>query len=229
VGPPSGTGSTIFSPTETGRTFSIHEGINVGGAYPDKIVFLGDQREFTLNTINDSLTTMTIAESLQPSRTNRTWEIRRPAYDTASTTTEATKTARLTRPGNTAASSATSLGTYPIQSGDLCHDSRGTYRLFSEDIGSGFQRADGVIAGGNGVLTGSGFTSDDVGRLLYIASGANTGIYEIQTYSSPTSITVKNHYDGTAISFTADAGPVTYQIYGDRRFRLTRFVVGLRA
>jgi len=229
VGPPSGTGSTLFSPTETGRTFSIHEGISVGGVSPDKIVFLGDLREFTLATINDSLTTMTIAESLQPVRANRTWEIRRPAYDTASATTEATKTARLTRPGNTVAGDTGSLGTYPVQTGDLCHDSRGTFRLFSEDIGSGFQRADGVIAGGNGVLTGTGFTSDDVGRLLYIVSGVNTGIYEIQTYSSSTSITVKNHYDGTAVSFTADAGPVTYQIYGDRRFRLTRFVVGLRA
>jgi hypothetical protein len=229
VGPPSGTGSTVFSPTETGRTFSIHEGINVGGVSPDKFVFLSDNKEFTLATINDSLTTLTFVESLQPSRTNQAWEIRRPAYDTASATTEGTKTARLVRPGNTPPGG----GVYPIQSGDLCHDKMGPFRFFSEDIGAGFQRADGVIAGGNGDITGSGFSPDDVGRLLYIVSGTgtqlNNGIYEIQTYTSPTSVTVKNHYTGAAVSFTADAGPVTYQIYGDRRFRLTRFVIGLRA
>lgn len=215
---PSG-GSVSWAGTESSIAFSVHEGFNVGGTSPDKFTFLEDGREFTLLTINDALTSITISETLQPSRTNKTWEIRRPGYDTTSATTEATKSARLVRP----------LTTYPVQSGDLAHDSRGCYRFLSEDIGTGFQRADGVIPGGSGAFTGTGFSPDDVGRLLYITTGANAGIYEISVYTSATSITVKNHYTGAAVSFTADAGPVTYQIYGDRRFRLTRFVVGLRA
>lgn len=229
---PSATQITVTTPsgaavswagTETGINLSVHEGINVGGVSPDKFVFLSDGREFTLATINDTLTTLTISENQQPSRTNQAWEIRRAGYQTNSVTTEGTKTARLVFPDNT----------YPVQTGDVCHDSRGCNRFFSEDIGTGFQRANGVIAGGNGILTGTGFAPDDVGRLLYIVSGTgtqvNNGIYEIQTYTSATSVTVKNHYTGAAVSFTADAGPVTYQVYGDRRFRLTRFVVGLRA
>jgi hypothetical protein len=219
---PSGT-AVSWGANESGISFSVHEGINVGGVSPDKFVFTDDGKEYTLLTINDSLTTLTIAETLAPSRTNKAWEIRRPGYDTASNTTEATKTARLTRP----------MTTYPVQSGDLLHDAKGTYRFFSEDIGTGFQRADGVIAGGNGNITGSGFSPDDVGRLLYIISGtstqANNGIWEIDQYTSSSSIRVKNHYTGVAAVLTADAGPVTYQILGDRRFRLTRFVVGLRA
>ncbi len=220
---PSGS-SVSWGATESSISFSVHEGFNAGGATPDKFVFLEDGREFTLATVNDALTTLTFSESLQPTRTNKTWEIRRPGYDTASATTESGKTARLTRPQTTPGP-----GTYPIQSGDLCHDSRGCYRLFSEDIGTGYQRTDGTISGGSGVFTGSGFSPDDVGRLLYITTGVNLGIYEISVYTSSSSITVKNHYTGAATSFTADAGPVTYQVYGDRRFKLTRFVVGLRA
>jgi hypothetical protein len=225
---PSATQITVTTPsgsavswgaTESSIAFSVHEGINVGGVSPDKFVFTEDGKEYTLLTINDALTTLTIAETLSPARTNKAWEIRRPGYATASSTTEATKTARLTRP----------QVTYPVQSGDLLHDAKGTYRFFAEDIGTGFQRADGVIAGGNGNITGTGFTSDDVGRLLYIASGVNTGVWEIDLYTSPTVIRVKNHYTGAAATLTADAGPVTYQILGDRRFRLTRLVVGLRA
>jgi len=229
---PSATQITVTTPsgaavswagTESGINFSVHEGINVGGVSPDKFVFLSDGREFTLATINDALTTLTISETLQPSRANQAWEIRRAGYQTNSVTTEGTRTARLVFPNFT----------YPVQTGDVCHDSRGCNRFFSEDIGTGFQRANGVIPGGNGNITGTGFSPDDVGRLLYIVSGtatqANNGIYEISVFNSATSVTVKNHYTGAAVSFTADAGPVTYQIYGDRRFRLTRFVVGLRA
>jgi hypothetical protein len=219
---PSGS-SVSWAGTESGIVFSVHEGINVGGVSPDKFVFLEDGREFTLATINDALTTLTIAETLQPSRTNKTWEIRRPGYQTSSVTTEGTKTARLLFPQNT----------YPVQTGDVVHDSRGCNRFFPEDIGTGFQRADGVIAGGNGNITGTGFSVDDVGRLLYIVSGtatqANNGIYEISVFNSATSVTVKNHYTGAAVSLTADTGPVTYQLYGDRRFKFTRLVVGLRA
>lgn len=308
VGPPSGVGSTVFSPTETGLTFSIHEGIAVGGTYPDKFVFrrLGtagdvtttvatnqlnsasggftdadrgklirvwgatndngtylivkvnsatqvlvttsfgdavsfvggtggsfevdsDLREYSIAAINDALTTITISESLSPALTNKPWEIRRPAYDTTSTTTEASKFARLTR-------LIVGGGTMPVQSGDIGNDRSGHLRFFSEDIGGsatagagGYQRADGVIAGGSGAFTGSGFSPDDVGRLLYIDTGANMGVYEISVFTSSTAITVKNHYTGAAVSLTADAGPVTYRVFGDRRFRLTKYATGLRA
>lgn len=214
---PSGS-AVAWAGTESNIQFTVHEGINVGGVAPDYIRF-ADGRELTLATINDTLTTLTVAESGQPARTNVTWEIVRPGYDTSSTTTEATKTSRVVRPQST----------YPVQSGDLCADSRGSYRFFSEDIGSGYQRADGVVPGGSGSFTGTNFTPDDVGRLLYITTGVNIGIYEISVYTSATSITVKNHYTGAAVSLTADAGPVTYQVFGDRRFRLAKLVVGLRA
>jgi hypothetical protein len=219
---PSGS-SVSWGSSESSIQFTVHEGINVGGVSPDKIVFLSDNKEYTLASINDACTTMTIAESLTVARTNQTWEIRRPGYQTSSVTTEATKTARLVEPSLT----------YPVQTGDVCHDYKGCHRFFGEDIGTGFQRADGVIAGGSGAFAGSGFSSDDIGRLLYITSGtatqANNGIYEISGFTSSTSITVKNHYTGAAVSFTADGGPVTYQVLGDRRFRFTRFVIVLRA
>lgn len=204
--------------TDAAVVFSVHEGINAGGTYPDKIVFLSDMREYTIATINDALTTITINETLQLPRTNQTWEIRRSAYDTSSVTTEPSKVARLTRPGST----------YPIQSGDICHDSRGAHRFFTEDIGMGQLRVSGQTSAGSATFTGGGFTSDDIGRLLYIASGADKGIYEIATRSSSTTITVKNHYTGGAVTFTGVAG-LNYQIFGDRRFRIVKYVTGLRA
>lgn len=200
-------------------SFTVHSGINAGGTAPDKFAFTGDQREYTILTINDALTTITISETLQYVRTNQAWEIRRPAYDTTSATTDATKTARIVRPQST----------YPVQSGDVAQDSRGHYRFFSEDIGSGCQRADGVIVGGSGAFTGSGFCSDDVGRLLYIDTGTNKGIYQISAFTSATAVVVNNHYTGAAVSLSADAGPVTYRVLGDRRFRLAKYVTGLRA
>ena len=218
VSTPSG-GVVTWAGSESGITMTFHEGINVGGTYPDKFVFLSDGREYTIATINDTLTTITVSESLTPARTNLTWEIRRPAYDTSSSTTDATKSARLVRPGTT----------YPLQSGDVAHDSRGALRYFAEDIGTGFQRADGATTISTGTFTGSSFTPDDVGRLLYVQSGADKGIYEISAYSNSTTITVKNHYTGAATSFTANASTLTYQIFGDRRFRISKYVTGLRA
>jgi hypothetical protein len=239
-------GSIVFAATDLGKVIRVTGATADNGSYIIKTIpstsqvtvtttsggavsFLGgtggtlevdsDLREYTILTLNDALTTITISETLQPAKMGFEWEIRRPAYDTTSATTEPAKTARIVRPQST----------YPVQSGDICQDSRGHYRFFSEDIGTGYQRADGVIAGGSGVLTGSGFCSDDVGRLLYIDTGANKGIYEISVFTSATSITVKNHYTGAAVSFTADAGPVTYRIFGDRRFRLAKYVTGLRA
>jgi len=212
-------GAVSWGVGETGIQFSVHEGIAAGGANPDKIRFLSDNTEYNIATINAVGTTLTITESLQVPRTNQPWEIIRAGYDTASITTDATKNARLVRTATT----------YPIQSGDMAHDSRGAYRFFAEDIGTGYQRADGVISTASNVFTGSDFSKDDEGRLLYIISGANTGIYEIQTYSGPTSIIVKNHYTGGIVTFTIDTGPITYQVQGDRRFRLSKYVASLRA
>lgn len=224
VGPCSGTGSTTFT-NESGLTFTVHEGINAGGTYPDKFVFLSDFREYTIATVSDNLQTITVTESLTPARSGATWEIRRPAYDTASATTEPTKTARLVRPATT----------YPVQSGDIAHDSRGAHRYYQEDIGimttgtSAHQRADGQcnVAGG---FTGTGFTPDDVGRLLYILSGNDIGVYEIDSWTSSTVIVAKNHYTGLSVTFTDTATTgLTYQIHGDRRVRLSKYVTGLRA
>jgi hypothetical protein len=215
---PSGS-AVSWSGTETGVLGGLHEGINAGGTNPDKFVFLEDQREFTIISINDACDTITIAETGQPARTNKTWEIRRPGYDTASATTEAGKGSRLVRPGTT----------YPLQTGDVCVDSRGATQIFGEDIGTGFEFAGGATSGGNTVTTTNNkFTKSHVGRLMYIMTGVNKGIYEISAVASPSSLTVINHYTGGAVTLTADAG-LTYRIYGDRRFRLTRFVVGLRA
>lgn len=214
---PSGTGNFAFTGTSA-QTANFHEGINAGGSSPDKFMFLSDLREFTILSINNAMDTITINETLQPARTNRTWEIRRPGYDTSSATTEATKTARLTRP----------YLTYPVQSGDMCHDSRGHYRFFSEDVGTGYQRTGGSAAGGNNIFTGTGFNPDDVGRLLFITTGTNVGIWEIASYTNATTITVKNHYTGAAATLAADAA-MTYQVIGDRRFIVTKYVVGLRA
>ena len=65
--------------------------------------------------------------------------------------------------------------------------------------------------------------------VFYVQSGADKGIYEISAYSNSTTITVKNHYTGAATSFTANASTLTYQIFGDRRFRISKYVTGLRA
>lgn len=118
---------------------------------------------------------------------------------------------------------------YPIQTGDICADSRGALRFYSEDIGAAATRSDGSITGGSGVFTGTLFTQDDVGRILVITTGVNKGAYRISVFTSATSITVVNAYTGAAVSFTADAGPVTYKMYGERRFRLAKYVVTLRA
>lgn len=227
----SGTAITVTTPTggavtftgATGSTFSVHEGISVGGVAPDRIVFLDNQtREYTIATINNALDTITILEADQVAMTGKQWEIRRPSFDTASNTVDSTKLARLVRPETT----------YPLQMGDVAHDSRGALRFFVDDIGTGNSRSDGSITGGNGVFVGSGFCPDDVGRLLYITTGnaANLGIWKISVFTNATTITVVNAYTGAAVVFTADvAADKVYKIYGDRRFKITKQVTALRA
>ena len=224
VVPPSGVGTVTFTGT-TGCVFTVHEGIAGTGSAPDRIVFLDDlTREYTIATINDALTTITIAEARQTAVTGKQWEIRRPAFENASGSVDSTKLARLNEPATT----------YPLQPGDVACDSRGGLRFWVDDIGSGNQRTNGVLAGGNKVLTGTDFCSDDVGRLLYIvnsATTANNGIYAITAVNvGGTTATVDSAYPGGTISnFTADAGPITYKVYGDRRFKITKQVTTLRA
>lgn len=217
---PSGS-AVSWGATEGSIQFTVHEGINVGGSTPDKFVFLSDNREFSIATISDNLQTITISETFQPARSLSNWEIRRPGYDTSSTTTEPAKFARLTRP----------MSTYPIQTGDICQDSRGHHRFFSDDIGAGTVRAGASIDGGDDVFkdnTNTPFTPDDVGRLLVITSGVNAGLYEIYAFITDAGVQLKDHITGAAVVLTADAS-VSYTIYGERRFRITKYVTGLRA
>jgi hypothetical protein len=217
---------TVTSATQVTVTTQLGAAVTFVGGSGGTLEVYSDMREYSLLTINDALTTLTISETLQTAITNKLWEVRRPAYDAGTTTSvDATKSARLVRNGST----------YPLQSGDLCgSDTLGRTKFFSEDIGTGFQRTDGSIAGGDGTITGTGFCPDDVGRLLYVISGtatqANVGIYEIDLYTSATQVRVKNHYTGAAVSFTADSGAnsTTYQIKGDRRVRYSKYVTGLR-
>jgi len=217
---PSGT-AVSFGATETGILFAIHEGIANGGSAPDYINFgaVTGADEFTITSVNDALTQLTVAEVGFPALTSVAFEIRRRGFDTTSATTDATKTARLVRPNTT----------YPVQSGDVAHDSRGALRFFTEDVGAAATRSSGSITGGSGVFTGTLFSQDDVGRILTITTGVNVGSYRISAFSSATSITVVNLITGAAVSFTADAGPVTYRIYGERRFRLAKYVYCLKA
>ena len=219
---PSGTAAPSFTGT-TGETFTLHEGISAGGVAPDRLVFLDDQtREYRIATISDALTSLTITESRQVAMTGKTWEIRRPAFATTSATIDSTKLARLVVP----------VTTYPLQPGDVVHDSHGALRFWANDIGTGNSRSDGAVTGGDGVFTGTGFCADDVGRLLYITTGVatNVGIYQISVVTSSTSITVVNAYTGAAVVFAADAAAdKVYKIYGDRRFKITKHVTTLRA
>ena len=219
---PSGTAAPSFTGT-SGKTFTLHEGISAGGVAPDRLVFLDDlTREYRIATISDDLTTLTITDARQSAMVGKNWEIRRPAFDTAATAVDSTKLARLVRPGST----------YPLQPGDVVHDSRGALRFWANDIGSGNSRSDGSITGGDGVFVGSGFCADDVGRLLYITTGVtgNQGIWRISVYSSATTVTVVNAYTGAAVTFSADAtADKVYKIYGDRRFKIVKHVTTLRA
>ena len=228
VGPPSGIGSTSFAGS-TLAAFTIHEGIALGGVAPDRLVFLDDQsnREYSILTMNNAMDSITISETRQTASTNRQWEIRRPAFDTASSSVDSTKLARLVRPA----------ATYPLQVGDIAHDSRGALRFWTDDIGTGNQRADGATAA-SVVFTGTGFCKDDEGRLLNIVSGtgtqANNGLYRILTFTNSTTVTLASAYVGyptppVLANLIADAGPVTYKVFGDRRYKITKQVTTLRA
>lgn len=217
-----GGNAVSFGSSETSIQFTLHEGFSGGGTLPD-VINLGSVSgfdEYTIESVNDALTQITLVEKYQSSSfSNVTWEIRRRAFETSSTTTEAAKTARLVLPQLT----------YPVQTGDICHDSRGALRFFSEDIGAAAIRNDGSCVGGDGVFDGSLFSVDDVGRLLAITGGSNKGFYRISAFTSSSQVTLVSAYSGAAVSLVADAGPVSYRIYGERRFRLSKYVTTMRS
>lgn len=217
---PGGT-AVSFASTETGITFSLHEGIANGGSAPDMINFgaIDGSDEVTIASVNDALTQLTVVEPGMVVRTNVAFEIRRRGFDSSSTTTDATKTARLVRPNST----------YPVQTGDVVHDCRGSLRFFADDIGAAATRTGGSITGGSGVFTGTNFNQDDVGRILNITTGVNKGSYRISVFTSSTSVTLVNLLTGAAVSLTADAGPVSYRLFGERRFRIAKYVYCLKA
>lgn len=217
---PGGT-AVSFASTETGITFSLHEGIANGGSAPDVINFgaVDGSDEVTIASVNDALTQLTVLEAGTVVKTNIAFEIRRRGFDTTSATTDATKTARLVRPNST----------YPVQTGDVAHDSRGSLRFFADDIGAAATRTGGSITGGSGVFTGTDFNQDDVGRILNITTGVNKGSYRISVFTSSTSVTLVHLITGAAVSLTADAGPVSYRLFGERRFRIAKYVYCLKA
>jgi hypothetical protein len=62
----------------------------------------------------------------------------------------------------------------------------------------------------------------------------NNGWYKISVVTGTTVATLVSAYVGyptppVLANLTADAGPVTYQVFGDRRFKITKQVTTLRA
>lgn len=217
---PGGT-AVSFASTETNITFTLHEGIANGGSAPDVINFgaVDGSDEVTISAVNDALTQLTVLEIGLVVKASVAFEVRRRGFDTSSATTDASKTARLVRPNST----------FPVQTGDVLHDSRGSLRFFTDDVGAAATRTGGSITGGSGVFTGTNFNQDDVGRILNITTGVNKGSYRISVFTSSTSVTVVNMLTGAAVSFTADAGPVSYRLFGERRFRISKYVYCLKA
>jgi hypothetical protein len=205
----------------------MHEGINTGVSTPDYINFgaVGSGNEHSILSVSDNLETITLNNPTFTALSAVAFEIRRRSLDwnTATPAPTASRTSRIVHHELT-------TGSYPQQPGDVCCDTRGFLRFYGDDIGNGNQRTDGATTISTGTFDGSGFCQDDVGRILHILTGADAGPYLISAFGSSTSITVVNAYDQvTAVSFSASAGTLTYRIYGERRFRASRYVTGLRA
>lgn len=219
-------GNTVTFAAESGIVFSLHEGINGGISTPDYINFgaVNSGQEYSISSINDALTTITLNTTYLSPLTNVAFEIRRRAldYNTATPTPSASYTARIIHHELT-------TGSYPQQPGDICCDSRGFLRFYDNDIGNGNMRSDGKTYSGGGSFDGT-FVYDDVGRLLHIQTGADIGLYKISAWNSATNVTVVNAYTGAAVSFTTTSGAtLQYHIYGEKRFRASRYLTGLRA
>ena len=216
---PSGTAVTL-AVDAVARAWSLHEGVKTGAADMDFINLVGTG-ELSIFGISDDLLTITTNEATYAAAANVAWEIRRRAVPVAygaAAGVDAAKVARL-------------LYTYweqPRQPGDVAQDHRGALCFHAADIGTPIVRADGVIAGGSGAFTGTAFTKDDVGRSLLISTGANKGPWRISAFTSATDITVVDARTGAAAVLAADAGPVSYAVVGEKRFRASRYATVLR-
>jgi hypothetical protein len=219
-------GNAVAFAAESGITFTMHEGINTGVSTPDYINFgaVGSGNEHSILSVSDDLETITLNNPTFTSLSGVAFEIRRRALDYAAATPAPTAslTARIVRHELT-------TGSYPQQPGDVCCDTRGFLRFYGNDVGSGNQRTDGVTTISTGTFGGTGFCKDDEGRILHILTGDDKGPYKISTFGSSTSVTVVNSFTGAAVSFTNSESTLTYRIYGERRFRASRYVTGLRA
>jgi hypothetical protein len=104
-------------------------------------------------------------------------------------------------------------------------------KFYTNDVGTGYQRSDGAKVIGGNTLTGSGFCVDDVGRILQITSttsGNDLGAYRIASFISSTQVTVVKAHTGAAVTWTTTEGSSVYKVWGDRRFRASRYTTCLR-
>jgi hypothetical protein len=224
-------GNTVTFSADAGPTsWSVYEGINVGTANPDFIAFAAtDLRtggnyatipEYSIATISDNLQTLTLNVPQYTTLSNQHWEIRRRGNVSTSSSTDSTLSSRSLFNGNG----------YPFQSGDIAQDSRGFLKFWPFDVGNGNQRTNGATSATGTTFTGSGFTQDDVGRILVIQTGGDKGAYKISAYISTTQVTLAAIYPTvTFTGFANNASSLNYVVYGERRFRMSRYTTCLRA
>jgi hypothetical protein len=210
-----GSGGVLLLAADAGPIeYHLHEGIAVGVGVYDYIRIAGV--EYPIIAISDSLATITLGNTFL-ALAGQTWEIRRRGTPvTGAPGVDATKIARILY----------SDQTWAMQPGDVVQDPKGVLGFFATDVNAA-SRTGGSIAGGNGVFTGTFFTPDDVGRILIVTSGTNTGHYRVSVYTNATTVTLVDARTGGALVLIAQAG-ITYKMAGERRFRLSRYVTVLR-
>lgn len=204
-------------------SYHIHSGINVGTSNPDYLVFLpggvnqNGLREYSIKSISDDLTTITLNDHTFTTLSGQYWEIRRRGnMDWSAYAANGGVSARVVTFG-------------PVQSGDVYADSRGQLWFHPQDVVSSSSfTLTGATTGSNTLDdVHSSFSPDMVGRAVIITSGVNKGSYKIATYVSATQVTLVDAFTGVAPTFTADAS-LTYKLLGERRFRLARYLTVLR-
>lgn len=195
-------------------SYALHEGIQTGTTIPDYIRF-GNGQVYSIFSISDDLKTITLNEHTYGSFSGQTWEIRRRALPSTATAVDGTQVARILQ---------TETPVAPLQSGDFAADSSGSVVFWPDDVKSRPTLTDGQGVIGAATFNGSTFTPDDVGRLVVITTGGDTGHYRIATYVSPTQVTLKDARTGAASVLTDNTAGRSYYVRGDRRFRFSRVV-----
>ena len=212
-----------FGSVESGLNFTVHDGINAGASSYDYISINGMQYDLPILSINNARTTMVLGVRTTKTLSGATWEIRRramPVY--AAPSADPTLWARLISYGY-------NRDQMPQQSGDIISDPKG-YLLFGQNDCGGYTRTDGnPSAGTNSFSSAGGFYRDDVGRVIQILSPAvNKGPYLISSYTNATTVTVTT-MDGLAVSFTAGDTGISFKVWGEKRFKISRYVTLLKA